>query len=71
MPLDALPQPKADPREILVPLPVFGELGLDEIEPVLFLVLIEQNDIIETPMKGATAEIVASSWIEPLAGLSR
>jgi hypothetical protein len=62
---------KADPRKVIVPLPALGQLGLDQIEPILLLVLMEQNRLLSTPITGATAEIVASSWIDPLAGLSR
>ena len=32
---------------------------------------LKQDQIVEHRQNGATAEIVASSWIEPLAGLSR
>ena len=47
VPFDALAQPKADPRKVLVPLPALGQLGLDQIEPVLLLVLIEEHEIVE------------------------
>jgi hypothetical protein len=62
---------EADPRKAIVPLPARGQFGLDQIEPLLFLVLMEQNQTVEYPITGATAEIVTSSWIDPLAGLSR
>jgi len=71
VPFDAVAQAKAEPREIFVPRPVLGKFGLDQIEPVLRLVLFEQNEIVEDAMNGATEEIVASSWIDALAGLSR
>jgi hypothetical protein len=62
---------KADPHKVIVPLPARGQLGLDQIGPILLLVLMEQNRLLNTPITGATAEIVASSWIDPSAGLSR
>src|SRR5262249_31067548 len=32
---------------VFVPRPAFGELRLDQIEPVLLLVLLKQNEIVE------------------------
>ena len=56
---------------VVVPLPAFGQFGLDEFGPVLLFVLVEQMRLLKTAENGVTTEIVASSWIELLAGLSR
>ena len=51
VPFDPLSQLKADPRKIIVPLPALGELGLDQFEPVLLFMLIEEDKIVEDAHK--------------------
>ena len=56
---------------VVAPRPAIRQFRTDEFRPVLLFMLIEKHEVIDTPINGATAEIVASSWIDPLAGLSR
>ena len=71
MPFDPLPQPEAEPGLVLVPIPALGQLRLDEFDPVCFSCWLNSTRLLNTAMVGATVEIVASSWIDMLAGLSR
>jgi hypothetical protein len=71
VPFDALPQLEGEPGLVLVPRPAFGQFRLDEFRPILLFVLLNNTRLLKTPIIGATVEIVASSWIDMLAGLSR
>ena len=47
MPFDAVAQFEGQRLAVLVPRPALGQLGLDEFQPVLLFVLIEQNEVVE------------------------
>jgi hypothetical protein len=47
MPSDALAQFEAEPGVVGVPGPAFRQLGLDELQPVLLFVLVEQDEVVE------------------------
>src|SRR5438552_2150211 len=83
MPLDPLAEPEAYPRVVVVPFPALGQLGLDQIEPVLLFVLLEEDEVVEHPHEGrnrrdrrllmdrAARRAVAVKEFEDTAGLLR
>src|SRR5581483_10126432 len=56
---------------VFVGRPAFGQLGDDRFEAVLRHVLVEQHEVVNTPIAGMPAAIVDSSWIDMLAGLAK
>ena len=72
MPFDTLAQFEGQPGSVLAPRPALGQVGDDRIEAVLRPVLVVKHQVVlNTAIIGIETELVASSWIDMLAGLSR
>jgi len=70
MPFDALTQFEGQQLAFIAPSPALGKIGDDRVEAVLRNVLVVDYEVMKMLIIGITVEMVASSWIDMLAGLS-
>src|SRR5215472_6028626 len=70
MPFDPLPQWQGQFGPVLVPRPAGRQIRHDRAEAALWNILVKHHQIVEHPIIGPSANTVASSRIDMLAGLS-